>query len=220
MRNGAYDAHSGYNPPPRRYDSGTSGGSLQDEHLAECRRIKDRVERDGEVRGFAGLFAFLSNFFETIIFTPKGLRVATVEHLFQAAKTKDVLDQKDILCSPGPTTARRKGRKVKLRSNWEQVKVKWMKEFLLWKFRSSTILSDYLMATGTVLLVEDNGWHDNFWGDCHCDKCKDIPGRNVLGILLMEVRTELQDEWNAMHTCECGADTSRLGFCPLCETGE
>jgi hypothetical protein len=42
---------------------------------------------------------------------------------------------------------------------------------------------------------EDNWWHDNYWGDCHCPKCEKIFGRNRLGILLTQVRDELIHEY-------------------------
>jgi predicted NAD-dependent protein-ADP-ribosyltransferase YbiA (DUF1768 family) len=48
-----------------------------------------------------------------------------------------------------------------------------------------------LLATGNEELIEGNTWHDNTWGDCSCDACKDIEGKNMLGKLLMKVRDEL-----------------------------
>jgi predicted NAD-dependent protein-ADP-ribosyltransferase YbiA (DUF1768 family) len=50
------------------------------------------------------------------------------------------------------------------------------------------ILLDRLAATGDAILVEQNHWHDNYYGDCVCDRCKDIPGQNRLGRILMELR--------------------------------
>jgi len=53
-----------------------------------------------------------------------------------------------------------------------------------------------LLATLDAELIEGNAWHDNFWGDCFCEKCRDIEGLNVLGNILMRIREELQfDEW-------------------------
>ena len=48
-----------------------------------------------------------------------------------------------------------------------------------------------LLSTSNATLVEGNWWHDNFWGDCYCPKCKGIPGANTLGRLLMELRSKL-----------------------------
>ena len=39
-------------------------------------------------------------------------------------------------------------------------------------------------------LIEGNTWSDNFWGDCHCPKCRGIKGENNLGKLLMKIRED------------------------------
>ena len=47
---------------------------------------------------------------------------------------------------------------------------------------------------GIILLIEGNTWHDNYWGDCSCNRCKSKSGENMLGILLMELRDKLNKE--------------------------
>src|SRR5689334_5485346 len=80
---------------------------------------------------------------------------------------------------------------VHLRDTWEiGLKLEVMKMGLEAKF-SVPHLARALVSTGDVVLVEGNFWHDNYWGDCSCSKCRDIPGQNHLGILLMEVRSAL-----------------------------
>jgi len=59
------------------------------------------------------------------------------------------------------------------------------------KFAQNPDLRKKLLATGTEELVEGNTWHDNYWGDCSCPECKNIKGRNQLGITLMRVRKEM-----------------------------
>ena len=59
---------------------------------------------------------------------------------------------------------------------------------------SDPILKEKLLATGNEKLEEGNWWHDNFWGNCYCPKCKNIEGVNKLGKLLMLLRKELKDE--------------------------
>jgi len=49
-----------------------------------------------------------------------------------------------------------------------------------------------LLATGDTKLLEGNRWHDNFWGNCDCPNCRDKPGLNYLGKILMRVRLELR----------------------------
>ena len=68
-----------------------------------------------------------------------------------------------------------------------QLKISLIRQFLLQKF-SNTKLRDKLLSSGDAILIEGNYWHDNFWGDCYCDRCSNIVGQNQLGKLLMKVR--------------------------------
>lgn len=60
------------------------------------------------------------------------------------------------------------------------------------KFNSNPEIAEKLIATYPETLVEGNHWHDNTWGDCSCARCRDIPGKNLLGQILMTVRDELR----------------------------
>jgi predicted NAD-dependent protein-ADP-ribosyltransferase YbiA (DUF1768 family) len=53
-------------------------------------------------------------------------------------------------------------------------------------------LAELLLATGEATLVEGNTWHDNDWGACTCEGCQAEPKHNLLGQLLMQVRSELR----------------------------
>jgi ribA/ribD-fused uncharacterized protein len=141
------------------------------------------VEFDGENE-------FLSNFYPSPILH-EGIVYPTNEHFFQAMKTLDLVERKAIANAETPGMAKRMGRTVKLRSDWEQVKVDVMRTGLMLKF-SDAKLAQKLIDTGDEELVEGNWWHDNTWGNCHCPKCSRLGGRNLLGMLLMEVRKELQ----------------------------
>jgi predicted NAD-dependent protein-ADP-ribosyltransferase YbiA (DUF1768 family) len=57
---------------------------------------------------------------------------------------------------------------------------------------SDKYMSDLLLNTGDEELIEGNYWHDNYWGNCTCSKCKDIEGQNKLGKILMKVRDEIR----------------------------
>jgi hypothetical protein len=81
--------------------------------------------------------------------------------------------------------------KISLRPDWEKIKVDVMRTGLMLKFTDAA-LAEKLLATGDEELVEGNWWHDNTWGNCHCPQCSRVGGRNLLGMLLMEVRKELQ----------------------------
>jgi ribA/ribD-fused uncharacterized protein len=132
---------------------------------------------------FEGKFSFLSNFFAA-----KELWWLTNEHFFQAMKCKNVNDAVDIMFkSTGPNVAKRKGRKAKIREDWDDIK-DYVMLIGLWIKFEETDLRDKLLATGEAELIEGNYWHDNYWGNCSCSKCENIEGQNKLGKLLMIVR--------------------------------
>ena len=141
------------------------------------------VEFDGENE-------FLSNFYPSPILY-EGIVYPTNEHFFQAMKTLDPAERQAIANAETPGMAKRMGRTVKLRSDWEQVKVDVMRTGLMLKF-SDAKLAQKLIDTGDEELIEGNWWCDQTWGSCNCPKHIRTPGRNLLGMLLMELRKELQ----------------------------
>lgn len=140
---------------------------------------------------FNGDFDFLSNFFSSPI-RYEGMVYPTVEHAFQAAKTMDMAKRREIAGLPTPGAAKRAGRQVTLRPDWEEVKVDIMETLLREKF-SNPHLNFCLRITDGHFLEEGNNWHDNFWGVCHCERCGGN-GRNQLGKLLMKIRAEAIEE--------------------------
>ena len=111
---------------------------------------------------------FLSNFYPFEI-EYNGLKYPTSEAAYQAAKAND--DQEGKVWSamvreaPTPGKAKKIGKQIPLRSDWEQIKFQVMKEVLITKFRD-TPLMDKLFATKNSYLIEGTLWHDNFWGIC------------------------------------------------------
>lgn len=138
---------------------------------------------------FEGKYAFLSNFFPSSILY-EGIVYPTNEHFFQAMKTLDQEERKKIAAADTPGKAKRLGRHVQLRADWEQIKVDVMRTGLMLKFTDAE-LAQKLIDTGDEELIEGNWWHDNTWGSCFCSDCINKPGRNLLGMLLMELRKEL-----------------------------
>ena len=147
------------------------------------------------INNFDGDYAFLSNFYPSrIIYDEEYGHVIyadTVEHAFQAAKTLIPEEREEIRKAETPGKAKRMGRAVTLRPDWEEVKTDVMRECLRSKFRFAPLAID-LINTGDEELVEGNTWHDNCWGNCTCEQCANKPGENRLGKLLMEIRKELQ----------------------------
>ena len=134
---------------------------------------------------FDGEYAFLSNFYDSPI-EKDGIVYPTNEHFFQAMKTLDNEERKRIAAAETPGKAKRMGRSVKLRPDWEQSKIQIMKEGLTLKFLCHKDLAEKLVATGDVWLIEGNWWGDTYWGVCNG------VGHNMLGNLLMEIRGDLR----------------------------
>ena len=139
---------------------------------------------------FDGKYAFLSNFFYAP-FVYDGIIYPTNEHFFQAMKTLDQEKRKQIAEAKTPGAAKRMGRQVQLREDWEDVKYTVMRVGVERKFDAHPELASKLIATSDCILIEGNSWHDNTWGSCFCPKCAAIAGKNWLGEILMERRKEL-----------------------------
>lgn len=72
--------------------------------------------------------------------------------------------------------------------NWSKIKVERMKNVLIEKFTQHSDLKEKLLSTKDSILIEESNI-DPYWG---CGK--NGKGKNMLGILLMEVREELSKE--------------------------
>lgn len=118
-----------------------------------------------------------------------GLVYPTSEHYFQAMKFADEQYQERIRETKSPMIAARLGRsrKVKIRDDWEEVKIDIMRTAVRAKFQAHPTLQDLLLGTGDEMLVEA-ARRDYFWG-----AGKDGAGQNWLGRILMEVRDELRE---------------------------
>jgi ribA/ribD-fused uncharacterized protein len=143
--------------------------------------------RHSDVSEFSGNFAFLSNFFPSPM-NISGANWATVEHFYQACKTLDPIQAEVIREAETPGRAKRYGGNLQLRADWDQIKLQVMEFIVEQKFLQNPQLMERLKNTGNATLVEGNCWHDNFWGDCSCARCRNKPGQNQLGKILMSVR--------------------------------
>lgn len=127
---------------------------------------------------FNGEYFFLSNFYPC--------EPWSVEHLYQAAKTNDFGWKARVLQAPTAAAAKRLGRKAPQRSDWNEIKLQVMEDFVTQKFFANPDLATRLVATRDEELVEVNWWGDIFWGVCRGN------GQNHLGKILMKVRQELK----------------------------
>jgi len=143
------------------------------------------------IERFSGEHEFLSNFYAApVVFM--GRAWPSVEHAFQAMKSREMPIQEHIRGLARARDAKRAGRACVCRGDWGVVRRPLMEQLVRAKFLQSEDLAGRLLATGVQKLVEGNTWHDNEWGDCRCDMCANIEGRNMLGVILMAVRQEIR----------------------------
>lgn len=129
---------------------------------------------------FDGEYSFLSNFHPCTV-NYEDINYPSVEHAYQAAKTLDFTHRNFIAKLKFPGQAKREGRLVELRTNWDHIKLGVMKELLHQKFSDPELLAN-LKSTAPNQLVEGNTWGDTYWGVCNGK------GKNHLGNLLMTIR--------------------------------
>lgn len=135
---------------------------------------------------FQNEYRFLSNFYPSEVHLD-GAVYPSVEAAFQAAKCLDPALRKPFE-TMNPSQAKRAGRRVDLRPDWDQVRIAVMTELVKDKFTRHAGLQTRLLATGNAELLEGNTWNDTFWGV----DLKTMRGENHLGIILMELRSQLR----------------------------
>jgi ribA/ribD-fused uncharacterized protein len=78
------------------------------------------------------------------------------------------------------------GRTIKLRPNWNKIRVEVMYAVVFDKYYRNKGLRKWLLATGDKLLVDGNDRNDKFWGVCEGE------GENMLGKILMQIREDFK----------------------------
>lgn len=134
----------------------------------------------GVIDGFSGGYRWLSNFWRSPV-TFEGQIYPTVEHAYQAAKFLDARDRGRIAAIESPGDAKRLAKSMRVRSDWDSVRLPLMHSLLRQKFKAPE-LRNQLRDTYPLTLAETNDWGDIFWGNCNG------VGENHLGRLLMEIR--------------------------------
>jgi ribA/ribD-fused uncharacterized protein len=136
------------------------------------------------IDSFQGEYRWLSNFWVCVV-AIWGHTWSSVECAYQAAKCAFPEDMKKFhYITPGE--AKRLGRTVHMRPDFNEVKLSLMEAAVRAKFTQNSDLKEKLLDTGDALLVEGNNWGDTYWGVCNGK------GENHLGKILMKVRGELR----------------------------
>jgi ribA/ribD-fused uncharacterized protein len=137
------------------------------------------------IDSFKDEYRWLSNFWPAqVVFDGKTYN--SVESAYIAGKTKDKSEREIIRNLPTPGKAKRYGKDIALRDDWDEVKIPIMRNLLTQKFKKGSELGNKLLSTGNIELIEGNTWGDTFWGVC------DGIGENHLGNLLMQIRESLK----------------------------
>lgn len=176
------------------------------------------------IDSFTGKYSFLSNFYMVPV-EYKGIEYSNSEAAFQHSKCKEMTPDEQLAFILGlrpkiqnkvwsivdsdnlkpldtlfsvadPSTAKRLGRLVPMREDWDTVKFSVMHDILYNKFTQNEDLKQLLLETNEAYLIEGNTWHDNIWGECRCDKCisnaNNHKNTNNLGKLLMKIRDDIK----------------------------
>lgn len=136
------------------------------------------------INHFRDKYYFLSNFYE-LPMEYDGIPYQNAEAAFQAQKCAIKADRY-AFSNLNATEAKKLGRQITLRPDWEDIKVGVMRDIVRMKFLENPELSQKLLATSGEYLEEGNTWGDRVWGTVNGS------GANLLGQILMEIREELE----------------------------
>lgn len=142
------------------------------------------LPEQNKIETFSGDFHFLSNFHPAPLLFG-GILYRTSEHAYQASKSINDNTRINISTLSTPGKAKKYGKSVKLRSDWDEVKLEIMEAIVCAKFVQNPLLKEKLLATDDMELEEGNTWGDTYWGICNGE------GQNHLGKILMKVRKDL-----------------------------
>ena len=118
----------------------------------------------------------------------EGMTWYTAEHYFQAQQYHNELVQREIRKQRSlleiPKIVHRA--RVRVRGDWDSKKIGVMQTVVRAKFTQIQDLKKLLLNTGDAELIEHTE-ADSYWGDGG-----DGSGKNMLGMILMDVRDELR----------------------------
>jgi ribA/ribD-fused uncharacterized protein len=147
--------------------------------------------------------AFSNLFRRPILF--EGERFATSEHAYQAGKPRKAEVKKWLMDAPTPALLAMAAHGLyywDVSPGWSRLKFDRMRKVLRAKFTQHDDLRDLLLSTGEVRLVESatvDNEVNRLWGEVNGQ------GRNMLGLLLMELRADLRSEMSAADTGSAAA---------------
>lgn len=144
-----------------------------------------RLDNDKQIFFYENEFYAFSNF-SSFAIEWKGKLYPTSEHVYHSEKFNDEGIKEKIrqTRSAHDSMYLAWSMKHKYRSDWEEVRVRVMRDILIAKIEQHPYVKKKLLQSAKKELIEDS-WRDDFWG---WGPNKD--GRNQLGKLWMELREE------------------------------
>lgn len=181
---------------------------------ARSRGSKENSGKHSEIRFYRAnekpYGAFSNLFKRAIIFEDRVY--ATSEHAYQAGKPskKEVRDW--ILSAPTPALVAMAAHGLytwDIVPNWSAIKVDRMRQVLRAKFTQHGDLRELLLSTADARLIEAGKTPNEvnrFWGEVNGQ------GKNMLGVLLMELRRELVLSAGQSHSPTKGRRSERANL--------
>ena len=138
-------------------------------------------------------YGVFSNLYKRVL-TLDEVEYPTAEHAYQAGKARKDSVRKWLMEAPSPSLLAMAAHGMyvwDVAPDWSKTKFDRMRRVLMAKYTQHEDLKQLLLSTGDARLVEvatvDNAVN-RLWGEVNG------VGKNMLGVLLMEVRQQLQSE--------------------------
>lgn len=166
------------------------------EKTAQTKKVIAQTPQVDEIRFYRSNekpYGVFSNLYRCkIVF--EGQEFATSEHAYQAGKARKEEVRNWILSAPSPALVAMAAHGLytwDIAPNWSKIKFDRMRGVLYAKFSQHPQLKELLLSTGNARLVEsatvDNAVN-RLWGEVNG------VGKNMLGVLLMELREKFREE--------------------------
>lgn len=139
-----------------------------------------------------------SNFATGMPIKIHGFEIQSSEHLYQAMRFPHLPDvQFQILIAYAPKTCKTIAREhdVSSRSDWDEIRVRVMRWVLARKILANAKRMEQLFDLSEDKSIVEFSKPDTFWGASpDWDGSEILKGRNILGCLLTELRTEFRKD--------------------------
>lgn len=135
---------------------------------------------------------WLSNMQETKIIW-MNMEFNSVEAAYQASKATSLKVAEEFIPMTGKQ-AKNHSNKIKVRSDWQFIKLNVMAQLVHQKYLSNQLLQTKLIETWPKYLEETNYWNDEYWGVCNGK------GMNYLGKLTMATRAYFKEFREILYT--------------------